>query len=536
MAALQTERLLSSPIGIIIKRLLKRMTPNSVAPVVWDRIGIELEGIGGRGLEFVDAAKSLKIWESLEGKAACLDKEGWPTGDTRGVFFDLRPLFASAPPMDDPEAYQIDLSGIYHLSFSGEAVISSAGDPFKILGQNYDAIKNLNQAEILFPPKRGLLSIQFAKTNGGIRNVTLIRPPYPADTNQIFHTPFLNAIAPFKAIRFMNFLETNNNNPPFPEVTHWPDRKLPIDASQFGGKAGGKGVAWEYVIELGNATGKDIWINIPIAADDDYIFQLATLFKNFLSPELNIYIEYSNEVWNWNYTQAKYNRDAAVSEVQEGGSELNCDGSKDPYTWAQRRCIRQAMRISHIFKKVFDKSGKDDRIRVIHTWCTGHLEQYEDQLKWLSQYYGSPNQFFYGLGTSGYLHYFPRSSTEGVHEIIKALRSEANSAGALWDRYKKLADAYGLKMVVYEGGTDTGSRIGDPTNVANRIMAERHPDIGDIINHHLGNNWFAQGGDLYIYYMLTSAYSRYGCWGLTDDIDLLNRNSKYSTLMKLIGH
>lgn len=42
------------------------------------------------------------------------------------------------------------------------------------------------------------------------------------------------------------------------------------------------GVAWEETIHLANLLGKNVWINIPYLATDDYITQLATLFLNKL--------------------------------------------------------------------------------------------------------------------------------------------------------------------------------------------------------------------------------------------------------------
>lgn len=42
---------------------------------------------------------------------------------------------------------------------------------------------------------------------------------------------------------------------------------------------------------------KDIWINIPHAADDEYVTNLAKLIKDKLDPSLKVYVEYSNEVW-----------------------------------------------------------------------------------------------------------------------------------------------------------------------------------------------------------------------------------------------
>ena len=52
----------------------------------------------------------------------------------------------------------------------------------------------------------------------------------------------------------------------------------------------GNGVAWEETIHLANLLGKDMWINIPYLATNDYITQLATLVLNTLEPHLKVYV------------------------------------------------------------------------------------------------------------------------------------------------------------------------------------------------------------------------------------------------------
>jgi len=42
----------------------------------------------------------------------------------------------------------------------------------------------------------------------------------------------------------------------------------------------------KYVALLANQAGKDIWINIPASATDDYVRQLATLLHARLNPAL----------------------------------------------------------------------------------------------------------------------------------------------------------------------------------------------------------------------------------------------------------
>jgi hypothetical protein len=40
-----------------------------------------------------------------------------------------------------------------------------------------------------------------------------------------------------------------------------------------------------------------IWINIPAMANDDYVLNAAKLIKDNLDESVNVYVEYSNELW-----------------------------------------------------------------------------------------------------------------------------------------------------------------------------------------------------------------------------------------------
>lgn len=79
---------------------------------------------------------------------------------------------------------------------------------------------------------------------------------------------------------------TNTNSQ---KDVEWAGRTLPSWRTYTG-----NGVAWEEVIKLANTLGKNVWINVPHLASNDYILQLATLFKSSLNPNLKIYVEYSN--------------------------------------------------------------------------------------------------------------------------------------------------------------------------------------------------------------------------------------------------
>ncbi len=114
-------------------------------------------------------------------------------------------------------------------------------------------------------------------------------------------------------LRFMDWVITNGS-----AVTSWSQR-IPKTANHYygdntvpllnsdGSSAGnGYGVAYEWQIDLCNRIGADIWVTIPHAANADYQTQLANLLYNNLNSNLKIYVEYSNECWNWGFYQTTY--------------------------------------------------------------------------------------------------------------------------------------------------------------------------------------------------------------------------------------
>lgn len=503
-------------------------------------LGINLTGVGDRALEFVDAARTLRPWESLTDQPLRVDENGYPLEDARTVFFDLRPAFAWAPPLDDPAAFQIDVSGVYRLSFTGRADLAPVSDDpgantFTIEHQVYDAATNITTADVILRAGEGLLYMEFRNTDGGVRDVHLIRPGYPADTTQVFTDAFIASLQPFSVLRLMDWLHTNNSNPPFTaadQLTEWAERRLPTDTTQQPDGAT-YGVAWEYVIMLANQTGKDIWINIPVAASDDYIRQLAAMMHRDLKPEINIYIEHSNEVWNSGFTQYEYNRSAAAAEIEGGNSNLNNDGSANPAAWTVRRHARRTLEAGQIFAEVFGAEALNTRLRPVLSWFVNDLSQYTAALDWLAATYGSPTDYLYGIAGAPYFSDSAVAGTDAsIPDILAAMLNSGNSSVDARRELIRMAQANGLQPLLYEAGPDNGG--GDPTNVANRILANRDPAMRGLVLHDLVNNWYDLGGGLYMYFAHAGAYSRYGSWGATEAITDLS-TPKYQAFYDLLG-
>jgi hypothetical protein len=94
---------------------------------------------------------------------------------------------------------------------------------------------------------------------------------------------------------------------------------------------------------------------------------MATLIKNLLNAPLAVYVEYSNEVWNWVFAQSTWNYNEAVDMVNnEGwGSVLAYDGSENTYEWGFRRIALSAKMISDLWRQVWGDCAINDRVRVV---------------------------------------------------------------------------------------------------------------------------------------------------------------------------
>lgn len=505
------------------------------------KIGISIEGVGGKALDFVDLAKTSGPYELMNGGPAPLDADGWPRSDFKVLVCDHRAFGAWAPPIDDPAAFHLDLSGTYKLSFLGQATIAdnwSSG--ITAANKVYDAATNTTTADLIVPASNtGAIPLQFTSTRAtptgalgtGIKHFKLFQPGYPLATTQTFRTEALDALRPFAYVRFMDFVAANNSNSPFPGATTWAGRKQTTDARQVPSSTKKDGAAWEYCIEMGNVLNKDVWINLPIAADDDYVTQLATLLKNTLRPDRTVYVEYSNEVWNGLFAQHDWNRAAAVAEVNAGGSNLNSGNNPHPHEWAQRRYLRRLVQISNLFRNVYGPGSTNNRFRVIFAWqIGGWLPYYDLMLQWTNQHYGAPRGYFYALAGAPYIGHTPVAG-QTIGQILADMRRSSDASVSAKTTLKTQANQWGLKFFTYEGGPDNGG--GSTINVGNRILANRDPGMRALLVHDLQNNFFNLGGDGFTYFVQTSGYNRYGCWGATEDVK--NRNTpKYQALMDLL--
>ena len=182
---------------------------------------------------------------------------------------------------------------------------------------------------------------------------------YGAGTNglasiDVWNEAWLSELAPYSTLRFMDWGNTN-----FSKIVSWSQRMLPNDPGNYEvyidatSPADNPGMAYEWMIDLGNRTKKDIWICIPAQTDANYWTQLATLLKNKLHTDRKVYIEYSNETWNGSFGQFQYTIDQGVAQALPGGNQ---------WYKGQAYAMWQSVKIFQAFENVFGSAAMGTRV------------------------------------------------------------------------------------------------------------------------------------------------------------------------------
>ena len=471
------------------------------------------------------------------------DSLGWPTSDFDLVLLDGRPATEWNGTIDDPEQYRIDYSGTYHASFRGLADVSVSGTSVSITNKTYDPQNNYTYFDLVlggYPnANHGLVFIKFTNTfrspqdkiNSGITELKVIRPGYPLNSEKTFTDEYLNLCksANFACYRFYGVQNIWDGEPVYPAKKTWDKRKTPQDASQRTMKSmNGKSDAWcwEYVIELANILKKDIWINIYMSADSDYVANLAGLLKTKLNPEINIYVENSNEVWS--PTQATH------------GPYNKAEADKNKITFDENYA-RRTIELSRWFTYVFGQSEVNKRIRIILASQHAYSGRSDNHLNYIKSKFGEPKDYIYATSPALYFGSTKATSTDPIlinEGMIEDINSQISNSqvGTYRLNHINKANKWGLigGCTSYEGGPSLPEG-GATANLANQILANRTEKMKDVVKKNYLEGWKNIGGGLAMYFTLTSAYNRYGCWGITDDYTKPDRNYKMQAIRDIIS-
>ena len=472
-------------------------------PLVGSHLGANVPMINDYALTpvYVDLIHQARKYGSPNApwdEKAVLGADGWPVGD-----FGVLLMIGAKRTLGN--------GGTYKLSFTGQAKVAGVSSRAQVSNLLYDAGRNQSSADVLMPDDEDQLMLAFTGTGTGVKNVKVIRPGYDALNPPLFTTAFIDHIARFKTLRFMDWLRTNVTT-----VGSWATRATP-ERNHYASSAG---VPWEHIIALANQADKDIWINIPIDADDDYVVQLAQLLKTTLNPNSKIYVEYSNEIWNGGFRQFGVNNALALQEVQANPtSVLVYDGTTNPQVMAFRRVAKRLKEFSDIFRLVYGDAAMMDVVRPV---LSGQVVQpliSDIGLKFIASVYGAPSHYFYAVAGAPYFNLGRQQTTEGLNadQVLQALGRSIEQLPQVnyFEANRALASWYGLKWLAYEAGPDT---FGDGSLAAKKA-ANLDPRMRDLCINYL-STWYQNGGDMLMWFMAGAGNwdSRYGAWELTWDL------------------
>lgn len=455
-----------------------------------------------RSVSFADAMKTARGWAKPSNRytrgGVALDENGWPTEDAAIV------IHADVP----------GVHGTYRIFCKGKADIQ-AMDSGTISDLNYDASKDVTTATWTVPKGSAVLTLGFLNTNGGVKDVKVMRDWEPQG---IFTKRFIEMIEPFSLIRYMDWTHTNGS-----KLEQWSDRSKPTDALWSDRSKGA--VPLEVCIELSNKTGKDAWFCIPHLADDDFVRQMARLVRDTLDPNLKVYAEYSNELWNFQFPQTNYYKNKASKWFDEQVAAGVYTEDKRNQTMYPQMWVMIAERAAEVAKIWREEFGDTDRlVNVLGSQSAGpHIAKKMFEHKDTAQHFEALAIAPYFLHGHGYKKLADKTLEGGLDGIFADIEAELNGKNKQQiERNAQIAQQHGVALIAYEGGQHmvvaSGDKERDKKLDALFKEANRDPRMADMYRLHY-KNWKEAGGSLYTFFNLVSNYGPWGYWGLLESME-----------------
>jgi hypothetical protein len=478
-----------------------------------------------------------------------IDAQGWVSSLPRNVG-SIGTLILT----DLPEAAAPSLEGRYVLRFDGTGVVEPTGRATNI---------RYGRGEVRFDYTPGLgsveIRIQRSTEADPLRNITVVREDRLElyDSGALFNPDFTARMASFDTLRFMDWMETNDS-----EQATWEDRPQITDASWAH-----KGVPLEVMLALANTLGKKPWLNMPHLADDDYVRNFATTVREGLDPALSVYVEYSNEVWNFQFAQTRWADEQARARW----------GQADVGT--QFYALRAAQ-VARIWSAAF--AGAEGRLINVISTQTGWLGLEENILNAplvVAEGLPKPSDAFNAYAVTGYfggilgleargaqmMDWLDESmarASDGAQGLTGAAREQAIEAtkydhvtglaarelmdgsvsgqdmdtvsdltNRVWPYHTEVARQAGLDLIMYEGGTHIvgiGPQVDNERLTAFFQHFNYTPQMGALYTALLAG-WAQNGGQLFNAYADIYVPTKWGSWGALRHLD--DSNPRWDALV-----
>ncbi len=361
-----------------------------------------------------------------------------------------------------------------------------------------------------------LISSDPKKVGDYIRNIRLIRKEHEAlhMAGALFNPDWLAAVADARQVRFLNWMRTNGSH-----QKRWDDRPRLDDATW----ATGRGVPVEVMVRLANEIGADPWFTMPHMAAPEYNRAFAAYVRDNLDPRLKAYVEFSNELWNNQFSQAQ----AMIAEAKAAGESVT----------SNQIIATRAREVMQIWEDVFGEGAETRIVRVL-----GSMQSLPGWTKRLLQHTAPPEQGRQGgrlaegfdvLAVASYIgggrdmvgemRKAWQAGPDDLNRRLKAIfedptfKSAPSRVANRLKHHSYLAHEAGLKLIAYEGGqhlhTETAEQIGGAA-FNDAIEAFVYSDEMASVYADWWRAWRDIGDGPFMHFTAVGRSSRYGSWGL----------------------
>jgi hypothetical protein len=505
-------------------------------------------------------------WDTLEQSKMNVDENGWPkslpaAGDTTVKYRAVSVLMFQ----DDA---RVHAAGKYTVVYDGEGTIEYAMAGTKVAAEskpNRDIVNVTNSGS-----EGMLLTIRATNPSNYIRNIRVLPPggvcsgdksvfsltsadctakglgtliTFENLDGRMWHPNYVKDLKGFRTLRFLDWNRTNTS-----PLANWEDRPRWNDALW----TGPAGVPVNAMVTLANEVGADPWINLPTHATDDYALRFARQLKQVLAPKLNLIVEYSNEPWNYGFSQSLWMRDQAAAtwpdQIAKGVSVYDLQPSWYGMRSAQLckiiktefgadaarvKCVfngqasnswvsKQQMDCPYAVSKIGQACYKGMDAMSVAPYFGGYIGEMSVRSTvrtWYSEPDGGLNKLFQEiLGQD--------ANGNKVTPPLYGKTRESYIDGAVaqvktWmTANKNEATARGLPLMAYEGGQHLIMAPGDTDQQWLNLMtaANRDPRMGTAYTRTLAD-WQAVGGQAYTLFNHVYKPSKYGVWGLKGTVN-----------------
>ena len=328
-------------------------------------------------------------------------------------------------------------------------------------------------------------------------------------------------------------------------VKSWANRTTTSSQTQ----GGVRGVALEYLIDLANAVDADPWFCIQHAADDTYVRNIAEMIRDRLDSDRRVYVEFSNELWNFSgdYPQANW--------AQARGLELGLD--EDSASARIKMVARRSAEIFAIFEEEF--AGDTDRLVKILPGLLGlpsHNEELIEAFNDSTYNVSGVDADVFAIAAYFGVEIAAEIISDGEENSITpdgvldmALLNittdqpsydepdETNfSMRSLFAQNREVAEDHSLELITYEGGQHIVETNGEDNNetLGETIIAANRAERIYTIYHSLFDEWFGGGDGLFMHYSLIKKPSaNFGAFGSLEHTDDTSEQApKYRAILE----